>query len=163
MVDVKNKRCTHRGCTKQPSYGVAGTKTAEFCSGHAKGGMVNVFKKKCTHRGCTKRPSYGVAGTKTAEFCSEHTTDGMVDVCKKRCSQPGCTTLPRFGVSGGIRTFCARHAEGGMVDVTASQNPSGTHGSSGGTALLHLTRRRHLRVGARRTASEPARSTSANL
>ncbi|CAN0339339.1 unnamed protein product, partial [Pylaiella littoralis] len=34
-------KCTHDGCTKQPTYGVAGTKTAELCSGHAKDGMVN--------------------------------------------------------------------------------------------------------------------------
>ncbi|CAN0008214.1 unnamed protein product, partial [Pylaiella littoralis] len=32
-------KCTHRGCSKRPSYGVAGTKTAEFCCEHAKDGM----------------------------------------------------------------------------------------------------------------------------
>ncbi|CAN0454440.1 unnamed protein product [Pylaiella littoralis] len=45
--------CAHRGCTKRPSYGVAGTKTAEFCSGHAKDGMVRVSDSRnpCSVRG----------------------------------------------------------------------------------------------------------------
>ncbi|CAN0439672.1 unnamed protein product, partial [Pylaiella littoralis] len=80
------RECSHAGCTKQPSYGVAGTETAEFCSGHANDGMVDVVTKKCTRLGCTKQPRYGMAGTKMAEFCSGQSKGGMVDVVTKKCT-----------------------------------------------------------------------------
>ena len=34
--------CKTEGCGKKPSYGVAGTKTVEYCAQHAPDGMVNV-------------------------------------------------------------------------------------------------------------------------
>ena len=133
------KRCTHAGCTKQPRYGVAGTKTAEYCSEHRKDGMVNVASKRCTHAGCTKRPSYGVAGTKTAEFCSEHKKSGMVDVKnKKRSTGDGRggdsqgrdspivvddTTARRVGAGG--RRGGGRAASSTPTDISSSRNKGG--------------------------------------
>eukprot|EP00903_Cladosiphon_okamuranus_P010722 g10134.t1 len=38
--EIVAKKCAHKGCAKQPSFGVAGSTKREFCSGHAKGGMV---------------------------------------------------------------------------------------------------------------------------
>lgn len=35
-------RCTYRSCAQKPQYGVARGIMAEFCSKHAKDGMVNV-------------------------------------------------------------------------------------------------------------------------
>ncbi|CAN0245188.1 unnamed protein product, partial [Pylaiella littoralis] len=92
--------CHHVGCTNLPSYGVACTTTAEFCSGHAEDGMVDVHSKNCAHCGCTKQPRYGVAGTTTAEFCTGHAKDGMVDVHSKKCTHRGCTKRPKYGVAG---------------------------------------------------------------
>ncbi|CAN0307138.1 unnamed protein product [Pylaiella littoralis] len=111
-------KCNHVGCSKRASYGVAGTKTAELCSGHAKDGTVNVVSKMCNHRGCTKRPSFGVAGTKTAEFCSGHAKDGMMDVIHKRCTHRGCTKHSSFGMAGTKTAgLCSGHAKDGMMDV----------------------------------------------
>ncbi|CAN0057130.1 unnamed protein product, partial [Pylaiella littoralis] len=122
MVNVRSRKCAHRGCTKEPRFGVAGTKTAEFCSGHAKDGMVNVCHKKCTHRGCPKQPKFGVAGTKTAEFCSGHAEGGMVNVRSRKCAHRGCTKEPRFGVAGTkTAEFCSPHAEDGMVNVCSKK------------------------------------------
>lgn len=45
-MDVYNKRCGYPGCTKGPSYGVAGTKKREFCAQHATEGMVNVCSRR---------------------------------------------------------------------------------------------------------------------
>ncbi|CAM9181774.1 unnamed protein product, partial [Pylaiella littoralis] len=45
MVDVICKRCAHRGCTTQPSFGVAGG-TRVFCARHAKEGMVHLSSSK---------------------------------------------------------------------------------------------------------------------
>ncbi|CAN0352711.1 unnamed protein product, partial [Pylaiella littoralis] len=117
MVDVCSKRCNHRGCTKRPSFIVAGTcnKTAGFCSRHAEDGMVD---KKCTHRGCTKCPSYGVAGTKTAELCSGHAKDGMVNVIKKKCTvaAPGGRAMA-WQAPRRRNSAQSGHANDGMVDV----------------------------------------------
>ena len=68
-----------------PSFGVAGTKTAEYCAQHAPDGMVNVCSRKCRTESCGKEPSFGVAGTKAAEYCAQHAPDGMVNVCSKEC------------------------------------------------------------------------------
>ena len=70
MVDVCRKKSRTEGCGKLPSYGVAGTKTVEYCAQHAPDGMVDVKCRKCRTEGCGKSPSYGVAGTKSAEYCA---------------------------------------------------------------------------------------------
>ena len=50
----------------QPAvFGVAGSKTVEFCSEHRKEGVVNVKDK--AYPGCTKRPVYGVTGSKNVD------------------------------------------------------------------------------------------------
>ena len=72
MVNVKSRKCRTEGCGRGPSYGVAGTKTAEYCAQHAPDGMVNVCNKKCRTEGCGKKPSFGVTNTRTAEYCAQH-------------------------------------------------------------------------------------------
>lgn len=47
--EIMPSRCSHGGCTTGPSYGLAGTKKAKYCSKHAKEGMVNVRDKRCAH------------------------------------------------------------------------------------------------------------------
>ena len=64
MVNVRNKKCRTEACGKGPSFGVAGTKTAEYCAPHAPDGMVNVSSSKCRTESCGKKPSFGVASTK---------------------------------------------------------------------------------------------------
>ncbi|CAN0320506.1 unnamed protein product, partial [Pylaiella littoralis] len=83
------------GCTKQPRHGVAGTKTVEFCPGHAKDGMVDVRSKSCTYRDCTKQLSHSEVGTSTAKFCSGHAQGGMVNTRRKKCThRRDCTKEP---------------------------------------------------------------------
>ncbi|CAB1117114.1 unnamed protein product [Ectocarpus sp. CCAP 1310/34] len=42
MVDIHNiRRCAHEDCVKHPTYGVPGTRKAEFCAPHALDGMVS--------------------------------------------------------------------------------------------------------------------------
>ena len=85
MINVDNKKCRTESCGKQPSFGVPGTKIAEYCKQHAPGGMVDVKSKRCKNKSCGKFPRLGVAGTKTAEYCKEHAPEGMVDVKSGRC------------------------------------------------------------------------------
>ena len=71
MHVVKSKRCDDPSCNKQPSFGVEGTRTALFCAGHKKEGMVNVVSSRCGHPSCNKRPAYCLEGRKTPEFCAD--------------------------------------------------------------------------------------------
>ena len=118
MVNVRNKKCRTEACDKRPSFGVAGTKTAEYCAQHAPDGMVNVKSRKCRTESCGKEPSFGVAGTKAAEYCVQHASDGMVNICSKKCRTESCVKIPSFGVAGTkTAEYCAQHAPDGMVDV----------------------------------------------
>ncbi|CAN0199634.1 unnamed protein product [Ascophyllum nodosum] len=94
MVDVKSKKCRTTSCGKVPSFGVAGTKTSEYCAQHAPEGMVNVKNRKRRTEGCGKLPSFGVAGTKTVEYCARHSLDGMVQVKYGKCDKK-----PSLGVA----------------------------------------------------------------
>ncbi|CAM9912695.1 unnamed protein product, partial [Ascophyllum nodosum] len=62
MVNVKNRKCRTEGCGMQPSFGLGGTKTAEYCAQHALDGMVNVCNMKCRTGGCGKTLNFGVGG-----------------------------------------------------------------------------------------------------
>ncbi|CAM9673890.1 unnamed protein product [Sphacelaria rigidula] len=140
MVNVVSKMCGDEGCSTRPSYGVAGSRKAKFCSKHAKAGMVNVVSKMCGDEGCFTHPVYGVAGSKKAEFCATHATAGMVNVVNKKCGNEGYSTRPSYGVAGSRRgkkcgdegcsqkpsfglvgsrkaEFCSEHARAAMVTV----------------------------------------------
>lgn len=41
MMDVRNRRCEHAGCTRQPSYGQEGQRR-QFCFTHKREGDVDV-------------------------------------------------------------------------------------------------------------------------
>ncbi|CAM9675420.1 unnamed protein product [Ectocarpus sp. 8 AP-2014] len=117
-------QCGHANCTKRPTYGVAGSKKREFCSQHARDGMVNVNNKRCIQPNCTTIPSFAAAGSKKAEFCSQHAREGMVDVRSRRCSQRGCNTQPSLGEAGGsskIPGACKAHASEGMVGLRSKR------------------------------------------
>ncbi|CAM9780024.1 unnamed protein product [Ascophyllum nodosum] len=62
MVNVREKMCETEGCGKRPSFGAAGTTTAEYCRQHARDGMVNVCRKanpfSGSSRGSRKRARY---------------------------------------------------------------------------------------------------------
>ena len=107
MVDVKNVRCKNESCGKFPTFGVAGTKTTEYCVQHALDGMVNiksgtcradvygkrslfaqhapdVYIRKYRTGDCGKKPSFGVVGSKTA-YCAQHARiQGGVEGCRER-------------------------------------------------------------------------------
>ena len=118
MVNVYNRICRTEGCRKQPSFGVAGTKTVEYCEQHAPEGMVDIKSRKCRTEGCDKRAYFGVAGTKTAEYCVQHAPNGMVNVCSKKCRTESCGKVPSFGVADTkTAECCLHHAQGGMVNV----------------------------------------------
>ena len=118
MVDVINKTCCREGCSKRPSFGLAESRKAEFCSQHARNGMVNVVSKTCCREGCSKQPSFGLAGSRKAEFCSKHAGDGMVHVRSKTCCREGCSKRALLGMAGSRKAeFCSQHAGDGMINL----------------------------------------------
>lgn len=114
---VYKKRCGHRDCNQQPTFGKVGSKKAERCSEHAEDGMVNVVTKRCSHSGCDKRPSYGAPGASgRLEFCVQHSKEGMISLSNasrssERGDSRGSGTAPRVD-AGGKRRVC---------DVAATQ------------------------------------------
>ncbi|CAM9859725.1 unnamed protein product [Ascophyllum nodosum] len=72
MVRVNNRKCKTNSCGKQPSFGMPGTKTAEYCAQHAEGGMVNFYNRKYRTETCGKQLSFGVANSRTVEYCAQH-------------------------------------------------------------------------------------------
>ena len=89
-----SRKCKTEDCGKHPSFGVAGTKTVEYCAQHAPEGMVNVMNRKCKTEGCGKVPYFGVAGTKTGEYCAQHAPEGMINV-KIRSAKPKAAASDR--------------------------------------------------------------------
>lgn len=77
-------KCPRDGCGKEPSFGMAGSRTAQFCAQHAEDGMVNVRGKRCEHPGCSTRPAFGLPFTKKvgahgcmhALLCHQYVVDG---------------------------------------------------------------------------------------
>lgn len=54
MIDVKNCRCKHPGCTRQPNYGHEGGR-AKYCSSHKLAKMVNVVSRRCEFPACKRQ------------------------------------------------------------------------------------------------------------
>lgn len=53
-MEAVSVSCWRVGCSKRPTYGVAGSKIREFCAQHAEPEMVNVDHKRCvTHSQCS--------------------------------------------------------------------------------------------------------------
>ena len=101
-----------------PSFGVTGTKTAEYCAQHAPDGMVDVKSRKCRTESCEKWPSFGVEGTRAGECCAQHTPDGMVSVSSRKCKTEGCGKQPSLGVPGtNTLEYCAQHASDSKINV----------------------------------------------
>eukprot|EP00752_Nemacystus_decipiens_P005692 g5152.t1 len=129
-------KCPVQGCGKEPSFGVAGTRSAKFCRVHADPTMVNVrANRKCASPGCETRPAYGQPGSGKSQFCKPHALPGMakycqdhkkeghVDVITKKCAAPGgCHKQPSFGMPGSRKAeFCAKHASHDMICLRTSK------------------------------------------
>ncbi|CAM9611848.1 unnamed protein product [Ascophyllum nodosum] len=118
MAKVCSRKCRTEGCSKQPSFGVAGTQTVMYCAQHASDGMANVCSRKCRTEGCGEKSSFGVAGAETGGYCARHAPDGMVNVCSRKCSTEGCGKKTSFGVAGKkTGEYFVQHATDGVVNV----------------------------------------------
>eukprot|EP00903_Cladosiphon_okamuranus_P005799 g5746.t1 len=127
MANTKKlpSQCGQPGCEKRPTYGLKGSKKREFCSQHAKKGMINVNNKRCIQPNCSTIPSFAVAGSKKAEFCSQHAMEGMVDVRSKRSSSS----------RGGSINKQAVVSSSGKTPASSSSSASSSERASGGLGL----------------------------
>ena len=113
MVDVKNKRCLHKRCTKRASFGLIYGKPT-CCKSHVMPGMVDVVSRQCVHPSCNTHPKFGY---KKALYCRQHAEDDMVDLISKRCDVKGCDTISTFGYVKNRPIKCSLHKEFDMRDV----------------------------------------------
>lgn len=166
MVNVVNNRCACQGCKTQPSYGVDDSnKKPEYCSQHAKTGMVIVIEKRCSHPGCPKKPSVDAEGgsNRKSEFCFQHAKAGTVIVKNNRCATDGCAEQPSHSEKAG---FCASHSAEIVLSVALGRRPPDTHGvaaeTSGGSDVRGAAEKRKnrsplpKRPGSTAAGSEPA-------
>lgn len=118
MTCIMPSRCSRSGCSRTPSYGIAGTSKRIFCGADAtEASKVNVSRKECAQRGFTKISSFGMAGTKR-DFCRGYAKEGMIDLVNNKCAHNACNKAPSCGDAGTKkREFCREHAKDGMVDL----------------------------------------------
>ena len=117
MVNVVQKNCEHKGCTKQPCYNLPTEHFGKFCATHKTKDMVNVRERRCEYDGCIKKPFYNLPSETKGRFCAEHIEDGMIDVLSDLCNHDGCNKRSTFNHPGQKPKFCGTHKEDGMVDV----------------------------------------------
>ena len=118
MADVRSGKCAQTNCIVRASYGVAGTRKAQYCRQHSKEDMIDIYNRRCAQSECNKRPSYGVIGTGKMEYCAQHAREGMADVRSGKCAQTTCNVRASYGVDGTRKAeYCRRHAKDGMVGV----------------------------------------------
>ncbi|CAM9515074.1 unnamed protein product [Ascophyllum nodosum] len=126
MVNVCSGKCRTEGCDKRPPFGVAGTRTVEYCAKHATDGMVNA-SMICAHRGCNKHASLGVAGLTKTEYCAQHNRPKFgVEGCRSREDGPHNSekeTIGNASLSG------VKRRSVNPLSAQASP-PSGGNGSS---------------------------------
>ena len=113
MIGIYSRKCKIEGCSKRPSFGVAGTRMVEYCAQHAQDGMVDVCNRKCRIESCGKHLSFGVTGTRAAEYFAHHAKNEMVDL-NIICAHRGCNKHAPFGVAGTKQMgYCTQHTRPG--------------------------------------------------
>ena len=118
FINVHNKRCEEKECTKNPNFGIINGK-ATHCAEHGnKKGLVDVVHRRCIEKECDLRANYGPIGGKD-KYCAIHgKKKGYINVKIKRCSEEGCDLHTSYGISGGKAEYCAMHGKKkGYVDV----------------------------------------------
>lgn len=121
-----------RQSSKQPSYGVAGYRKAEFCSEHAETGIVDVVSIKCGSGGYSKRVSHGVAGSRKVDLGVQHETVGVVNLDKVKYGKESDSKQPSYGVLGREKAeVCSQHATADMIDLHHNCNKQGCSNRSG--------------------------------
>jgi hypothetical protein len=93
MIDIKNKKCIHEGCKKQPIYNKIGEKSPLYCSEHKTNDMVNLVNKMCIYKECNKIAVCNKEGEKIPLYCNQHKIDGMINIINKTCKTDFCDIL----------------------------------------------------------------------
>ena len=146
MIDIRSKKCSHKGCNKQPSFNIEGQTKALYCATHKKEGMIDVKNKSCIHDGCNRRPNYNFKGYPRAIYCATHKKDEMIDINHITCIHDGCNIRPAFNIEGQTKAlYCATHKKEGMIDIRSKKcshkgcNKQPTFNFEGETKAVYCT------------------------
>ena len=121
VVQAFRSESAHGVCSKQPSYGVVGSRTAEFCAQHKKEDMVNAKEKTCAHpTSCNMHPNVRRRWAARRLSSVSNTTSRRAWWTSSASDVPTlvCIKHPSY-VREGSKTaeFCVQHAIEGMVPV----------------------------------------------
>lgn len=122
-MDVVNRRCEFRGCTKTPTYGIAGQR-AQFCPTHRLPNMEDVKNRRCEWLECRRHPVFGLEGERP-RFCSAHRMEEMVNLRHRTCIKTSCSKPPTHGFPGERATACVDHAKPDMINHDAGKSGMG--------------------------------------
>jgi uncharacterized alkaline shock family protein YloU len=118
MIDIKSKKCIHKGCNVKPCFNKEGEKKALYCSSHKLEGMINIKSKRCIHEGCKIRSTFNKEGETKPLYCLKHKLEGMVNIVSQTCIHEGCKKIPAYNQEGETKgVYCAEHKKEMMVDV----------------------------------------------
>lgn len=113
MVNVKSKKCDHKGCDSiNRQFDVAGGK-GRFCAVHKVEGMVDVKSLLCTFAGCDVHASYGKPGLKRTH-CAKHRLAGMIKRPHAPCAN--CEELAIWGHNW-VPMHCEKHKVEGEMNL----------------------------------------------
>jgi len=130
-VDVvhRPRLCQHwEGCTRRPSFNVAGSLTPKFCKLHRLEEHVDVIHhRRCKWRGgggnaerCHRSPLFGSKGRTEASWCGLHRAKTNVFIGRCKCRHSGCAETACFGnITDGQVVHCTHHRSPGEVDLVS--------------------------------------------
>lgn len=106
-----------------PSYGVEGSRKAEFCTRHVTEEIEISVSTRCGHpTSCSRQPIVR-RGMQQGGVFAQHVAEGIVNaVSKKSCSHPGFGTYSHrmYGVEDcKTAELCVQHVKKGMVGLTS--------------------------------------------
>lgn len=129
MVNAKDKRCAHEGCSKRPVLNAESCKVGEYCRQHAADSMVGIRGEPCAHKSRKEQPIFGTDSSNMCLYCKQrarglgasatkYTHDDRVDIRNRRCLCDGRIERPPFGQDGGgASSPCKRLPQDSVVKV----------------------------------------------
>lgn len=122
FVNVANKRCLGKDCTKRPHFGFKKENKKIYCREHKLPEMMLLGARECEEQGCNNRALYRSLQNSDKdfpEFCREHKGPSMINTTGKRCEMEGCITSSSFNYPGEYPIRCFKHANDGMINIKA--------------------------------------------
>merc|ERR1719421_574152 len=127
MIDVRyrSRTCAQAGCTKRPTFNVAGAKGGLYCAAHRQDGMIDVTHKTCARAGWSRRPTFNVRGEKGGLYCAEHRREKWADKNPARRNAGATAQVKQFAKRAKRKKVIATPALVAMEAAAPAAAPPG--------------------------------------